>query len=372
MDFDSSYTLKELVDLLIQRLQRLYELIRICIVENECPISEEERKAWTTIIDERATRALNDCYMRKEQLASSFLENNKKELVLNIKKLLQFNHKEDLPLCLKESRLQSCLEEMKACMLTLQGKLSREEYERLYTVEWEVYKMNNQERVKRIYDQDFNDMFGCFSIRERKMKLLNRSRDALFDDAPFGVAYHDHGRDVAKLAEIIYSEEEKDYARINSFFQKKLTYEHAKSMFEEGTEERESPKNHVFHENLEVSKVYDKLFCFIDNGDLKYQKHWYVVYKLFKRNGWLKKATQTAFLDQINPVFRKKLKCTSTDFHEVDPYYKKHDIDEWDESDPLAPAGCDVYTTLAQKLRREFTDDRYVKPGKLIKRPLKE
>ena len=63
------------------------------------------------------------------------------------------------------------------------------------------------------------------------------------------------------------------------------------------------------------------------------QRHWFIVYKVFKEKKWLKKETNRAFIEQMNSLFAPNLRCSSEDFKKIDRYFKDKNYEEWSLED---------------------------------------
>lgn len=128
----------------------------------------------------------------------------------------------------------------------------------------------------------------------------------------------------------------------------------------------ETYENIIFKDNVDVSKVMKQLAVFVESNVLESQKHWFIVYKVFRGKDWLKRTTHTDFRNQMNAAFQKRLKCTKEDFGKVDKYFKDNDYADWTLDDPRAPSCCEEYKKIADALDHEFADKMYAKPGTLI------
>jgi len=125
-------------------------------------------------------------------------------------------------------------------------------------------------------------------------------------------------------------------------------------------------KNIVFKENVDVDKVMRKIDDLLKKKVITAQRHWFIVYKVFKEKKWLKKETNRAFIEQMNSLFASNLRCSSEDFKKIDRYFKDKNYEEWSLEDAQAPSCCERYRDIASMMDQEFTESKYAKPGKMI------
>lgn len=329
----------------------------------------EEIEAWKHTIEYVVKRTKLTAEDLAQKLPMSFLFNDRDNVMLKGRLLNDKYLKLKANFRYIDSSLEDLLVYIDERITSFFNNMDDEDYNRMYDAEWSRYVSENSAMTQRIWDQDYKDLYSASDDDERKRKLYDNCLNKLLDDKPYGVAYHDCARDKTEIARIIFAERDKDYSRINSFFNKLLSLDVARKKLEESNSDNDVDVNNlIFHENLQVRKIFDKLMEFINNGTLEAQRHWFVAYLVFKEKKWLTKDSQSKFRDQVNAVFRGKLICTQSDFKKVEKYYKGHDFREWNVADPDAPEGCDKYIKIAVMLDREFVDNKYLIPGKIIKR----
>ena len=244
-------------------------------------------------------------------------------------------------------------------------------HEELLKKHLDDYRKDNEERLTDIYKQDSSDKaFKYPDDNQRKAFLLDDRRDQLFADK-IGKAFHDNRRIIKPFVVAIIDDNGAHYTEIDiySFLDKYLAYIIAEEYCNK-KEETNTFKNIIFKENVDVDKVINKLNEYIDNKLIKAQSHWYIVYLVFLKKNWLSKKTQAKFIEQINYIFGKKLKCTQEDFKKIPSYFKNEKIDylDWTLGDVEAPQNCDELKDIAKTLHNEFTEEKYAIPGKVINR----
>ena len=244
-------------------------------------------------------------------------------------------------------------------------------HEELLKKHLDDYRKDNEERLTDIYKQDSSDKaFKYPDDNQRKAFLLDDRRDQLFADK-IGKAFHDNRRIIKPFVVAIIDDNGAHYTEIDiySFLDKYLAYIIAEEYCNK-KEETNTFKNIIFKENVDVDKVINKLNEYIDNKLIKAQRHWYIVYLVFLKKNWLSKKTQAKFIEQINYIFGKKLKCTQEDFKKIPSYFKNEKIDylDWTLGDVEAPQNCDELKDIAKTLHNEFTEEKYAIPGKVINR----
>lgn len=244
-------------------------------------------------------------------------------------------------------------------------------HEELLKKHLDDYRKDNNERLTDIYNQDSADkVFKYPDDNQRKAFLLDDRRDQLFADK-IGKLFHDHRRIIKPFVVAIIDDNGAHYTEIDiySFLDKFLAYIIAEEYCNK-KEETNTFKNIIFKENVDVDKVINKLNEYIDNKLIKAQRHWYIVYLVFLKKNWLSKKTQAKFIEQINYIFGKKLKCTQEDFKKIPSYFKNEKIDylDWTLGDVEAPQNCDELKDIAKTLHNEFTEEKYAIPGKVINR----
>ena len=244
-------------------------------------------------------------------------------------------------------------------------------HEELLKKHLDDYRKDNEERLTDIYKQDSSDKaFKYPDDNQRKAFLLDDRRDQLFADK-IGKAFHDNRRIIKPFVVAIIDDNGAHYTEIDiySFLDKYLAYIIAEEYCNK-KEETNTFKNIIFKENVDVDKVINKLNEYIDNKLIKAQRHWYIVYLVFLKKNWLSKKTQAKFIEQINYIVGKKLKCTQEDFKKIPSYFKNEKIDylDWTLGDVEAPQNCDELKDIAKTLHNEFTEEKYAIPGKVINR----
>lgn len=234
----------------------------------------------------------------------------------------------------------------------------------VFNKELERFRKEEEDRIKRIYDQDNQDMaFSYPDETERKNHMAIERRKDLFN-SHFGRVYHDKERDIKKLAFHIIDSRLQDYDKIYDFMEKYIALEIA----EEKLKVKHEPVflNFIFKDNVDVDKVMRKLKEFATDGTISAQKHWFIVYKVFLTKKWLTTDTQRRFIEQINVALKGISKATQEDFKAINRYFKDNDYNEWTMDDAQAPQCCGIYKEIALKLNAEFQDTKYAKPGTTI------
>lgn len=351
---------------LTERIYFFFDCAGVCVRHDFAEV--EIHNAWVTILNSALTQIYDQLCEIKELMRFSFLSDKRAEFtellstyekgLLLVRELIH-----DETFSITSGKIKALLTEG---VMGFRHKVSDDEdyYMDLFNAEYNRYKASNQSRQEQIYDQDACDLLYQFpDDNQRKGIMLAKRRDQLFADE-IGRIFHDNGRELRLLSASIVDMQLTDNIRINSFFDKYLAFEIANAKLEE----RDSVeiRNIVFKENVDVTKVMKQLMAFVDNKLITAQKHWYVVYLVFKEKKWLIITKQTMFREQINLVFQDRLKCTQDDFSEVDSYYKKTPYSQWSLANSQAPAGCETYIKIAKTLGEEFTEMKYAKPGLLI------
>ena len=234
----------------------------------------------------------------------------------------------------------------------------------VFNKELERFRKEEEDRIKRIYDQDNQDMaFSYPDETERKKHMAIERRKDLFN-SHFGRVYHDKERDIKKLAFHIIDSRLQDYDKIYDFMEKYIALEIA----EEKLKVKHEPAflNFIFKDNVDVDKVMRKLKEFATDGTISAQKHWFIVYKVFLTKKWLAVTGQKRFTDQINYALNEFCKTTENDFKKVDRYFKETDYNKWTMEGLNVPQCCSLYKEIALKLDAEFQDSKYAKPGTTI------
>lgn len=369
METKIKLALQDKVTAFINKMETVTKLLNLYSDDYYEEKSAEEIESWKSTIGYVIKRTKLLAEDLAQELPLSFLFNDRDNVMLKGRLL------NDKYLKLKANfrYIDSCLEDLLAFIdehiSSFYRNMNDEDYDRMYDAEWSRYVSESTEMTIRIWEQDYKDLYSVCDDDERKRRLYDNCLNKLLDDKPYGVAYHDCAKDKTEIARIIFANREKDYTRINRFFNKLLSLEFAKKKLEESNSDNDEYVNNlIFHESLQARKIFDKLMEFINNGTLEAQRHWFVAYLVFKEKKWLTKDSQSKFRDQVNAVFRDKLICTQSDFKKVKKYYKDCKFRQWNAADPLAPESCDKYIEIADMLDREFVDNKYLIPGKLIKR----
>lgn len=351
-----------------QKMEVFTMFVDVCVRHRQFSSHEAERKLWLSLLTDMLIEAEADLTQIESIMKSSLLYDKKKEfgqILAGYKQTLNIicYSDEDTSFVEANKNLEHHLE---AATYGFQhpAEASESSYQELLSSEYSRYKKKNQQRIEDIYQQDYEDeIMSCPNEQDRKGYMCDNRRRALFADR-IGKLYHDNGRDMQTLSSQVVNMQETDYDEIEEFFEKYLSYEVAQEKVKEKGP-IEIP-NLIFKDNVDVTKVMLKLIDLEKDKTIKAQAHWYVVYKVFKEKDWFAKDNQTRYREQINLVFLSILKTTKDDFDKIPNYYRKKGTSAWDEEDSSAPQGCDEYIKLAKALKKEFTDERYAKPGRLI------
>ena len=96
-----------------------------------------------------------------------------------------------------------------------------------------------------------------------------------------------------------------------------------------------SSHDSIFHDALDMAKVKEGLYNILNlkdergNGVFRFQKLWYVVYRVFVEMDWLHVKKATKFREWANEVFGEKGRCTKQDFDKVISRFKNKPTKEW-------------------------------------------
>ena len=351
-----------------QKMEVINTFVNVCVQHRQFCNHEAERKLWLSLLTDMLVEAETNLLQIETIMKSSLLYDKNNEfgqiLALYVQTLDKICYsEEDSEFVDAHKKLMHHLEAASYGFQHSVGTDSSSNNE-LFANEYSWYKKKHQHRIEEIYQQDYEDeVMACPNEQDRKGYMCDTRRRALFAD-PIGKLYHDNGRDMQRLSTQVVNMQETNYSEIEEFFEKYLSYEVAQEKLQEkGTIEI---PNLIFKENVDVTKVMVKLIELEKNKTIKAQAHWFVVYKVFKEKDWLAKDNQTRYREQINLVFLNILKTTKDDFDQIPSYYRKKDSSSWTSEDPSAPQGCDEYINLAKAIKKEFTDERYAKPGLLI------
>lgn len=237
-------------------------------------------------------------------------------------------------------------------------------YQQLYERLMGKYEAENKEHLETLYQQDCEDLVLDFPEEDqRKQIMVTKCKEELFGTV-YGKIYHDKERKIDVTMSHIIDQEEQDDKKILTFFDKMLALKIAQQHIEKKNEP--AVKNIVFKDNVDVDKVMRKIGDLLKNKVITAQRHWFIVYKVFKEKKWLKKETNRAFIEQMNSLFASNLRCSSEDFKKIDRYFKDKNYEEWSLDDAQAPSCCDKYHDIACQMDQEFTESKYAKPGRMI------
>lgn len=237
-------------------------------------------------------------------------------------------------------------------------------YQQLYLRLMGKYEVENKEHLETLYQQDCEDLVLEFPDEDqRKQFMVKKCKDELFRTV-YGKIYHDKERKIDVTMSHIIDLDEQDDEKILTFFNKMLALKIAKQHSEIKNEP--AVKNIVFKENVDVDKVMRKIDDLLKKKVITAQRHWFIVYKVFKEKKWLKKETNRAFIEQMNSLFAPNLRCSSEDFKKIDRYFKDKNYEEWSLEDAQAPSCCERYRDIACLMDQEFTESKYAKPGRMI------
>lgn len=322
--------------------------------------------AWKTLIHKHLNKFKTTLEQHKANVAHSWLDERMDEFEITMSKLPDkleaYKGYEDETWRRSIGQTQLLIEEGAAGFR--QGFITDTYHEELLCEERERYRQENHIRLEKIYQQDLADeVYTHPDETERKNLMVSHCRKK-FHETTFGKVYHDQGRDKKKISAYIIDQKEQDYKNINEFLGKWLALEIAEEHCHEKHEQ--VYKNVIFKDNVDIDKVMERLAVYIKDKVLKSQKHWFVVFIVFKKKNWLRKDTQISFRDQMNAAFGTVLKCTVSDFKKVSSYFKKTDYTDWSLEDRTAPSCCEEYKKIALMLDEEFQDTKYAKPGTTI------
>lgn len=237
----------------------------------------------------------------------------------------------------------------------------------VFNKELERFRNEEESKIETIYVLDSKDEVNNFSNDiDLKKYMVNDRRKELFQTR-LGKVYRNTARDFKELASYIIDLKLDNFSDIYDFMRCYVALQIAEEKLKE--ENVAVIQNLVFKENVDVGKLIRKLGELVEKQVISAQKHWYIVYKVFKTKNWLASEIQRKFIEQINNSFGKKLKCTKADFKEVDSYFKNTAYAEWSLDAPKAPTCCAPYREIALRLDKEFQDNKYAKPGTMINTP---
>lgn len=234
----------------------------------------------------------------------------------------------------------------------------------VFNKELERFRNEEESIIEVNYVLDSKDEVCSFSNdNDLKKHMVRIRRNELFNTR-FGKVYHNTGRNIKKLASYIIDLKLDNFCDIYDFMRCYVALQMAEEKLKE--ENVEVIPNLVFKDNVDVGKLIRKLGEFVEKEIISAQKHWYIVYKVFKTKNWLASEIQRKFIEQINSSFGERLKCTKADFKEVDSYFKNNAYAEWSLDAPKTPPCCTQYREIALRLDEEFQDNKYAKPGTMI------
>lgn len=243
--------------------------------------------------------------------------------------------------------------------------LSETYYEELFNKETERYRAENASRLDIIYNQDRQDDALNYDENELNNHMMDIRRRELFESR-FGKVFHDMGRDIRKVTSHIIDQKEQNYNHIDDFLGKYIALEIAMEYCKTKQEEIYY-NNMVFKGNVDFNKVMLKLADYLKDKTISVQRHWFIVYKVFKDKQWLiPRIAQKKFQEQMNSAFYTILKCTEEDFRKVEFYFKNKAYTKWTLEDYDAPQCCQQYKKIADLLDKEFQEKKYALPGTII------
>ena len=368
---------KKNIDSILEQLKKKAGYLKTCLqllmaeendTNDDCAI-----QAWNVIMVKYTKEIQAHLISLKEKIQWSFLNDRKEDFQkIKIDYLNVFSSYKEYLGSEYSNLFNSIISLLDEGIVGFRQPMIVEGYhEELLKKHLDDYRKDNEERLTDIYKQDSSDKaFKYPDDNQRKAFLLDDRRDQLFADK-IGKAFHDNRRIIKPFVVAIIDDNGAHYTEIDiySFLDKYLAYIIAEEYCNK-KEETNTFKNIIFKENVDVDKVINKLNEYIDNKLIKAQRHWYIVYLVFLKKNWLSKKTQAKFIEQINYIFGKKLKCTQEDFKKIPSYFKNEKIDylDWTLGDVEAPQNCDELKDIAKTLHNEFTEEKYAIPGKVINR----
>ena len=348
------------------RGHRLTQCLKLLNYEEADSNDSEVKEAWKTILRKHLAAIKSLLEYLKNGIAWSLLDDRKqifKELFAEISNSLDsYMDYED-----EETRrtINDIIFLYKEGANSFRTSFINESYIiDVFNKELERFREEETSRIEKNYELDSQDIaFKYPDETERKNHMVLKRKEELFDSY-FGRAYHDLGREIKLLASYIIDAKLQDYSMIYDFMRKYVALEIAKEKLKVKNES--VFQNFIFKDNVDIDKVMRKLEELVKDKTISAQKHWFIVYKVFRAKKWLTTDTQRRFREQINVALKGISKTTQEDFKAIDPYFKDNDFYEWTMDDAQAPQCCGLYKEMAMKLYAEFQDSKYAKPGTTI------
>lgn len=354
------------IEKLRSRGHRLTQCLKLLNYEEADSNDSEAKEAWKTILRKHLAAIKSLLEYLKNGIAWSLLDDRKqifKELFAEISNSLDsYMDYED-----EETRrtINDIIFLYKEGANSFRTSFINESYIiDVFNKELERFREEETSRIEKNYELDSQDIaFKYPDETERKNHMVLKRKVELFD-SHFGRAYHDLGREIKLLASYMIDAKLQDYSMIYDFMRKYVALEIAKEKLKVKNES--VFQNFIFKDNVDIDKVMRKLEELVKDKTISAQKHWFIVYKVFRAKKWLTTDTQRRFREQINVALKGISKTTKEDFKAIDKYFKNNDFYEWTMDDAQAPQCCGLYKEMAMKLDAEFQDSKYAKPGTTI------
>lgn len=354
------------IEKLRSRGHRLTQCLKLLNYEEADSNDSEAKEAWKTILRKHLAAIKSLLEYLKNGIAWSLLDDRKqifKELFAEISNsLYSYMDYED-----EETRrtINDIIFLYKEGANSFRTSFINESYIiDVFNKELERFREEETSRIEKNYELDSQDIaFKYPDETERKNHMVLKRKVELFD-SHFGRAYHDLGREIKLLASYMIDAKLQDYSMIYDFMRKYVALEIAKEKLKVKNES--VFQNFIFKDNVDIDKVMRKLEELVKDKTISAQKHWFIVYKVFRAKKWLTTDTQRRFREQINVALKGISKTTKEDFKAIDKYFKNNDFYEWTMDDAQAPQCCGLYKEMAMKLDAEFQDSKYAKPGTTI------
>ena len=354
------------IEKLRSRGHRLTQCLKLLNYEEADSNDSEAKEAWKTILRKHLAAIKSLLEYLKNGIAWSLLDDRKqifKELFAEISNsLYSYMDYED-----EETRrtINDIIFLYKEGANSFRTSFINESYIiDVFNKELERFREEETSRIEKNYELDSQDIaFKYPDETDRKNHMVLKRKVELFD-SHFGRAYHDLGREIKLLASYMIDAKLQDYSMIYDFMRKYVALEIAKEKLKVKNES--VFQNFIFKDNVDIDKVMRKLEELVKDKTISAQKHWFIVYKVFRAKKWLTTDTQRRFREQINVALKGISKTTKEDFKAIDKYFKNNDFYEWTMDDAQAPQCCGLYKEMAMKLDAEFQDSKYAKPGTTI------
>ena len=354
------------IEKLRSRGHRLTQCLKLLNYEEADSNDSEAKEAWKTILRKHLAAINSLLEYLKNGIAWSLLDDRKqifKELFAEISNSLNsYMDYED-----EETRrtINDIIFLYKEGANSFRTSFINETYILdVFNKELERFREEETSRIEKNYELDSQDIaFKHPDETERKNHMVLKYTEELFK-SHFGSVYHNFGRDIKLLASHIIDAELQDYGKIYDFMRKYVALEIAKEKLK--IKNVSAFQNFIFKDNVDIDKVMRKLEELWKDKTISAQKHWFILYKVFRAKKWLTTDTQRRFREQINVALKGISKVTQEDFKAIEPYFKEKDYNEWTMDDAKAPQCCAMYKEIALKLDAEFQDSKYAKPGTTI------